>query len=92
MNPSSLTSDDKYLYVSYVANGQTVVPVDVFTWDGVKVGTIEITGVNLSGTTDYNVQSVFMHDNELYAVVCTWILNKMYCHLFKVTADTSVIG
>ena len=67
---SSVTSDDKYIYVSYKASGS--VPVDVYTWDGEKVGSFTISGFNMGEDVSYNVQSIFFHNGKMHATVCSW--------------------
>ena len=78
---SSVYGDENYIYVSYKNNFQPVLPIDVFTWDGVKVRTLEIPGIDLGtyvaadGKTpqnNYNIQAVYTHNGQLHASVCTW--------------------
>lgn len=67
---SSVTSDDKFIYVSYM-DGRNVL-VDVYTWLGEKVDRISVTGFVFGTETKYNVQAIFMHDGQLHAAVCSW--------------------
>lgn len=89
---SSLTADDKYIYVSYVRNNANNVPFKVFTWDGKLVSTTSINGVTLgtNGTADrnFNLQTVFTHNDKIYASVCSWDNGSKY-YLFSVDFDTT---
>ena len=72
-NAKSVTSDDKYVYVVRSANKWDNSPVEIYTWDGVKVGTLAVSGYNsnetLAAATWFNVQGVYMHNGKLYCVV-----------------------
>lgn len=68
----SVASDDKYIYVNYTKNGQPVVPIDIFTWDGTLVKRIEVTGINFGQSTQYNAQSLFVCDGQLRVIICNW--------------------
>lgn len=89
---SSVAADDKYVYVSYCYNNQTSVNVAIYDWDGNTVGTYAFTGVSLGDEVQYNIQSIFVHNSELYATVCSWTGGHMKLHLWKVTCDLSVFG
>lgn len=64
----------------------------VFTWDGKLVSTTTINGVTLgkNGTADrnFNLQTVFTHNNKIYASVCSWDSGSKY-YLFSVDFDTT---
>ena len=83
MNVASVTSDSKFIYVSYYQENQTIVPVDVFDWDGNKVSTVSVSGISLS-VKGYNVQAIFMHNGVMYAGLCSWESNNWYYQLFRV--------
>lgn len=88
MSISSISSDNEYIYVSYIVNNQTVLPIDVFTWDGEKVATVSVSDINLGQSAgknvNYNVQSVFTHNGSLYASVCSWDKGYSKYHLWKI--------
>lgn len=66
----SATSDDKFIYISYLT-GRTIL-VDVFTWDGEKVDRVSVNGFALGSETKFNVQAIYMHGGQLHAAVCAW--------------------
>ena len=86
---SSVTSDDKYVYVSYKASGS--VPVDVYTWDGDKVGSFTITGFGMGNDVSYNVQSIFFHNGQMHATVCSWTTGYQAYFDWIVDIDQSVL-
>lgn len=76
--PVSVTSDEKYIYVSYKST--STVPVDVFTWNGEKVGSFSISGFGLGTDVNFNVQAIFFMNGEMHATVCSWTTNYMVYH------------
>ena len=69
----SVTSDDKFIYVSYKsADGAANVDVDVFTWDGAQIGCIKICGFDMDGEKTFNVKAIYMHEGQLYAAISCW--------------------
>ena len=79
MKVTSVTGDDKYIYVAYSVNNQTNVPFDIYTWDGVYVGTGSPEGIHLRQDVDgkgtnqpYNIQAIFFHEGEMYTTFCSW--------------------
>ncbi len=88
-SPSSITSDDKYIYVSYKASAN--VPVDVYTWDGEKVGSFTITGFGMGEDVSYNVQSIFFHNGQMHATVCSWTKGYQAYFDWIVDIDQSVL-
>lgn len=79
MKVTSVTGDDKYIYVAYSANNQQNVPFDIYTWDGTYVGTGAPEGVHLREDIDdegsdqpYNIQAIFFHEGEMFATFCSW--------------------
>ena len=79
MKVTSVTGDDKYIYVAYSANNQKSVPFDIYTWDGTYVGTGAPEGVHLREDIDdegsdqpYNIQAIFFHEGEMFATFCSW--------------------
>lgn len=69
---SSIFVDDEYIYVSFKVNAQKQVPISIYRWDGTFVGQMKIDVPTDLADTSYNVQTVFIKGNKLYAVVCTW--------------------
>lgn len=93
---SSLTADDKYIYVSYVVNNRSDLPMDVFDWEGNKIKTVLVPnfglGNNSSGdSVNFNVQCIFVHNGKLYASVCSWNSGANKYNLFKINFDKSVL-
>lgn len=102
MKVTSVTGDDKYIYVAYSVNNQTSVPFDIYTWDGSFVGSGAPEGIhlrqNVGGTEGgdpvhqpYNIQAIFFHDGEMYTTFCSWT-NDDYrgdtgLYLWKMSAD-----
>ena len=86
----SVTSDDKYIYVNYTKNAQTVAQIDIYTWDGTLVKSINVAGMKFGESTSYNVQSIFVHNSEMHAVVCSWDSGSKVNH-YKVHVDLSVL-
>lgn len=86
--PSSVTCDEKFIYVSYKASA--TVPVDVYTWNGEKVGSFSITGFGLGSNVEFNVQAMHFIGDELHATVCSWTTGHMQYHdwLVNVNEDT----
>lgn len=76
-----VASDDMYIYVVYTSNGLSNTPVDIFTWDGTKVGTLIVENYlahfnckkpDGTGSGNFNVQGIFIHNNRLYTIVCVF--------------------
>ena len=76
--PSSVTCDDQFIYVSYKAS--TSVPIDVYTWDGEKVGSVSVSGFTLGTDVNFNVQAIFFVDGQMHATVCSWTNGYMVYH------------
>lgn len=96
MKASSVTADEKYIYVNYTTNNKTSYPVDVFTWDGAKIATTTLSGFTLGNKSEtvkynFNVQAMFIHNDEIYLSLCSWDdgMNKYY--LWKATCDHTVL-
>ena len=70
-NPSSIASDDKYIYVSHKLNDQNDVLILVYDWEGNFVGSCAPSGIRLT-SEGYNTQSIFIHNGVVYATLCTW--------------------
>ena len=85
--PLSVTCDEKYIYVSYKETNN--VPVDVYTWDGTKVGSFTISGFALGTDVSFNVQAIFFMDGKMHATVCSWTSNYMYYHDWIVDINES---
>lgn len=93
---SSLTADDKYIYVSYVTNNRSDLPMDVFDWEGNKIKTVLVPNFGLGnnssgGSVYFNVQCIFVHNGKLYASVCSWDSGANKYNLFKINFDKSVL-
>lgn len=102
MKVTSVTGDDKYIYVAYSVNNQTSVPFDIYTWDGTFVGSGAPEGIHLRQNVGepedgnpvhqpYNIQAIFFHDGEMYTTFCSWT-NDDYrgdtgLYLWKMSAD-----
>lgn len=91
MKASSLTGDDKYIYVSYSQNEQKNIPFDTYTWDGEYIASGTPTGVSFGGYSEYNIQSIFFHNGEMYYVLCTWNNSASGMYLWKVSVDNSIL-
>lgn len=93
---SSLTADDKYIYVSYVVNNRSDLPMDVFDWEGNKIKTVLVPNFGLGnnssgGSVNFNVQCIFVHNGKLYASVCSWDSGYNKYNLFKINFDKSAL-
>ena len=96
MKASSVTNDDRFIYVSYCVNSQTETPIDVFDWTGKKITTFKVTGINLGNNASgdpfgYNIQAIFFHNGKLMASVCGWEGGTQFYHLFGVTLSMSAL-
>ena len=91
---SSITSDDKFIYVSYkAADGVGNINVDVFAWDGEKVGSVNVRGFAMDTETTFNVQSIYMHEGQLYAAISSWGSRNNKCFFtWVVDVDTIDLG
>lgn len=70
-----VASDDKFIYVVRSANNWDNNPVEVYTWDGTHVGTLNVNNCKASfdaGTGGFNVQGIFTHNDRLYIAVCVF--------------------
>ena len=85
---ADVSGDDKYLYVLYNKNN-TGPSIDVYRYDGEKLFSLEIPGVNI-GTADYNIQSIFFHGNELHLSVCSWTNGYQAFHDWTAKPDMGV--
>lgn len=84
---SSIASDSRFIYVSYKVNNQPQLPLEIYTWDGQYVGNH---GTDFSLDFNYNIQSVFVHNDVLHMVVCSWEQGKENIMLFNVKNNVSV--
>ena len=94
MTAASVTGDDKYIYVAYHQNGQKSVPFDIYTWDGVYVGSGTPDGISLKiNNGNYNVQAIFFHDGEMYTTFCAWSGSSgAGLYLWNMEADLGVFN
>jgi hypothetical protein len=80
---SSLAADGKYIYVNYTKDAEPAIPVEVYTWEGQKVGSFSVGSFQLfpiSGSRSYNVQAIYIHNGQLHAGVCGWGTDSKYYH------------
>ena len=89
-NVTSVTSDDKYIYVCYKASNN--IPVDVYNWDGEKVGSFTIGGFSMPSDVSYNIQSLFFHNGQMHATVCSWTSGYQAYFDWVVDIDQSVLN
>lgn len=94
MTAASVTGDDKYIYVAYHQNGQKSVPFDIYTWDGVYVGSGTPDGISLKiNNGNYNVQAIFFHGGEMYTTFCAWSGSSgAGLYLWNMEADLGVFN
>lgn len=90
---SSITADEKYIFVSYTINNNGNIPVDMYTWDGQLVSSLTINGFTLGVSSEkavnFNVQALFIHKGVLHASVCSWDsgFNKYHDWTVKISGD-----
>ena len=77
---NSITSDERYIYVSLKYNMQDVIAVLVYDWNGNYIGE-QVSYVDFNIDGNYNIQSVFMHGDELYFTL--WVDGSGSIHLWK---------
>ena len=77
---NSITSDERYVYVSLKYNEQDVIAVLVYDWDGNYIGE-QVSYVNFNISENYNIQSAFMHGDEMYFTL--WVNGSGSIHLWK---------
>ena len=77
----SVSCDDKYIYIVRSYNMWDNNPIEIFTWDGTNVGTLNVSGYNSlkypTNTSEtlkeqgdwYNIQGVYTYKGNLYCVV-----------------------
>ena len=93
--PRSITGDDKYVYISYCANYQATLPIEVYTLNGEYIGTPEIPGISLGKKTNgkddygYNIQSMVCYKDNFYAGVCSWESGLSGLHIWKTSMDNT---
>ena len=87
----SVAADDKYVYVNYLANNKSFNYIDLYRWDGAYVGRITVNGFTLGTDVQFNVQSVFVVNGELRAIVCSWTSGHQKVHEWRISVDTSVL-
>ncbi len=88
---TSVCADGKFIYVNYKnGNNKTVNSVDVYTWDGEKVGSFDISGFTLGTDINFNVQGIYFIGDELHATVCSWTTGYMKYHdwIVNINEDT----
>lgn len=86
----SVATDDKYIYVNYTRNSQTVNPIDIYDWGGNFIKRIEVSGFSLGESTNFNLQSLTVRDDQLYAIMCSWDSGAQV-YEWKIKFDSSLI-
>lgn len=93
LTPLTVTSDDKYVYVNYKnGNNKDINSVDVYTWDGEKVGSFTISGFTMGKDVNFNVQAISIIDGQLHATVCSWTNGYMKYFDWVVEFDQSTVN
>ena len=83
---NSITSDDKFIYVSFMDDRNTI--VEVYDWLGQKIDRVSATGFKFGSETKYNVQALYVHNGELRAAVCSWGNNNKAAYFdWKITVN-----
>lgn len=77
---TSVVCDARYIYVAHQSDNQTVVPIDIYTWDGSKVCSVEAAGMP-SFATGYKISAVYMADGTLHASVNAWNATRQFYDL-----------
>ncbi len=91
MKGSSVYCDDNYIYVTYTVNYQSDLPIDVFDWEGNKVTSYSVKGINL-GDAAYNIQAIYEFEGKLHACVCSWTAGFSCFHDFTIRGDLTVFN
>ncbi len=79
----SLVADEKYIYVNYTKDAEPAIPIELYTWEGEKVGEFSVGSFQLfpvSGSRLYGVQSIFIHNGQMHIGVCGWGTDSKYYH------------
>ena len=93
LTPLTVTSDDKYVYVNYKnGNNKDINSVDVYTWDGEKVGSFTVSGYTMGKDVNFNVQAISIIDGQLHATVCSWTNGYMKYFDWVVEFDQSTVN
>ena len=96
MKVSSITSYDSYIYISYSVNGQNVLPVDVYDWNGNYIDTYV---VNPEGGkfdfgsavgSSYNLQALCAAGDRMFVTACSWTAGAIY--VWEIKPDMSVFN
>ena len=87
---ADITGDGKYIYVLYNST-KGAFRADVYGFDGIKVTTLSISGVRLSGDVNFNIQALFFHNGAMHAGVCSWQEGHLVYHDWVVRCDVSVL-
>ena len=90
--PTSVCTDGKFIYVNYKnGNNKTTNSVDVYTWDGEKVGSFDISGFTLGTDINFNVQAIFFAEGKMHATVCSWTNGQMVYHDWIVNVNEETL-
>lgn len=97
LNASSVSGDSKYFYVSYCINSQSVLPIDIYKWDGTKVSTIEISGINLGNNAEgnpvnFNIQCIAAVEDGVYATITSWDNGYQKLTYAKISFDINTLN
>lgn len=87
---ADVVSDGNYIYVLYNKTKESLT-ADVYGFDGIKVTSISVSGIRLSGNVNFNVQSLFFHNGSMHAGVCSWQEGHLVYHDWVVVCDASVL-
>ena len=81
---SSLTADDKYIYVSFRSDGQTNIPIETYDWNGNHVASCAPNSASYPAD-GFNVQSLFEYNGSMYATVCSFGTAGYYMYVWAIT-------
>lgn len=86
---ADVTGDDNYFYVLYNKTKESLV-MDVYRYDGSLATSLSASGIRVSGNVNFNVQSIFFHNGDLHAGVCSWQEGHLVYHDWVAICDISV--
>ena len=81
---SSISSDEKYIYVSFKSDGQTNIPIEIYDWNGNHVASCAPNSASYPAD-GFNVQSLFEYNGSMYATVCSFGTAGYYMHVWAIT-------
>lgn len=89
---ASIGGDSDYIYSAPATNGTTSIAVEVFDWDGNKLGSITLPVIEELSGSSFNIQAVYPHGDTLILNICTWGLPTPSSYIWQVTFDNSVFA